>query len=413
MYNILFKLIINAGIGEGRAKLLSYIVCTAVIILICAVAKTVAKLVVVRIASTAAKRTKFNWDNILVKTRFFHRLSHVVVPVILYAFVGTFPAYNGVLSSAASLYTVIIAMLLLDSIINTIDIIYRGYEVSKVRPIRGFLQVVKVVAFVMGGIIGIAILIGKSPLVLLGGIGAATAIITLIFKDAILGFIAGIQLTSNDMIRIGDWIEMQKYSADGTVKDLNLTTVKVENFDKTITFIPAYALVSDSFINWRGMESAGARRIKRAINIDAAGVRLCTPEMIERFKKIGLIREYMEQKLSEIEAYNAEHGIDLSEPVNGRRITNIGTFRAYVTEYLKQHPGIRSDMTLMVRQLPAGALGIPLEIYCFANTTKWVEYEKIQSDVFDHLFSVISRFDLSVYQQPSGNDIRAALGRTE
>ena len=251
-------------------------------------------------------------------------------------------------------------------------------------------------------------LIGKSPLVLLGGISAMTAVLTLVFKDAILGFVAGIQLTSNDMIRIGDWIEMPKYSANGTVTDLSLTTVKVENFDKTVTSIPAYALVSDAFINWRGMESSGARRIKRAIFLDAASVKLCDGGMLARFGKMELLRDYIAEKLREIEKYNAERGCDLSEPVNGRRLTNLGTFRAYVTEYLKRNSHIRQDMTLMAHTLPAGSEGIPLEIYCFADTTKWEEYESIQADIFDHLYSVVPRFGLEIYQKPSGNDIRTA-----
>lgn len=408
MYNALKKFMADFGLSEARAVALSYVVSAAAIIILCVLARLLVRLILVKIAGSVSKRTKYKWDNILVSSRFYQRLSHLVVPIILSGFAGTFPAYNAVISGFSSIYTLIVVVFVLDSLINAADEIYRGYEVSKVRPIRGLLQVVKVIVFIVSAIIGIAILIGENPLVLIGGIGALTAIITLVFKDAILGFVAGIQLTSNDMIRIGDWIEMEKYSADGTVTDLSLTTVKVENFDKTITSIPAYALISDSFINWRGMESSGGRRIKRSIFIDAACVRLCTDEMLERFGRMELLKDYIGAKLSEIGAYNAEH--DLAEPINGRRLTNLGTFRAYITEYLKKNPNIREDMVLMVRQLPATPQGIPLEIYCFANTTKWTQYENIQSDIFDHLYSAVSRFGLEVYQQPSGNDIRTALG---
>jgi len=245
--------------------------------------------------------------------------------------------------------------------------------------------------------------------VLLGGIGAMTAIISLIFKDSILGFVAGIQLTSNDMIRIGDWIEMPKYSADGTVIDLSLTTVKIQNFDNTVTTVPAYALVTDAFINWRGMQKSGGRRIKRSIVIDASDVKLCDEETIEQFRKIELIGDYIDFKLADINDYNSDQNVDMSISINGRHLTNLGTFRAYITEYLKHHPCIRKDMSLMVRQLSSDGSGIPLEIYAFTNTIKWNEYEMIQADIFDHLYSVISEFGLSVYQQPTGQDIRKSF----
>ncbi|PKM63356.1 MAG: mechanosensitive ion channel protein MscS [Firmicutes bacterium HGW-Firmicutes-21] len=358
-----------------------------------------------------AKKTKHKWDDILLKNKLFHRISWIAIPIVINIFEGSLPNHNAVLEKSADISSVLIFILIIGSIINSADEIYRGYEISKVRPIKGMLQVAKVVLLIIGAIILIALLIGESPLVLLGGVGAMTAVITLVFKDAILGFVAGIQLTTNDMIRIGDWIEMPKYSADGTVVDLSLTTVKVQNFDNTLTTVPAYALVSDAFVNWRGMENSGGRRIKRAIFIDAAGVRLCDDEMIERFKKMHLLKDYMESKLTDVTSYNNELHIDMSVPVNGRRLTNLGTFRAYISEYLKNHSAIHSDMILMVRQLKTESSGIPLEIYAFTNTTKWTEYERIQADIFDHLYSVISEFGLTVYQQPSGSDIRTALSR--
>ena len=268
------------------------------------------------------------------------------------------------------------------------------------------LQIIKVVLYIIGIIILIAILIGQNPIVLLGGIGAMTAVVSLIFKDAILGFVAGIQLTANDMIRIGDWVEMPKYSADGTVIELSLTTVKVRNFDNTITSIPAYTMVSDSFINWRGMELTGGRRIKRALYINTADIKFCNDSMIEKFGKIDLLKNYLGQKIQDINSHNTQLSADLDEPVNGRRLTNLGTFRAYIFEYLNNHPGIHKGMLIMVRQLKSEGEGVPLEIYAFTNTTKWTEYEKIQADIFDHLYAVAPEFELSLFQKPSGSDFR-------
>ena len=398
------------GFGaEKYASLLAYTLSFLTIILICFVVKLLLSVIAVNIMTKVSRKTKHKWDDILLKNSFFHRLSWLALPFIFNLFEGSLPDYNVVLARAADFSSVLVFVLVFSSLLNSADEIYRCFEISKTRPIKGMLQVAKVVLYIICAIILIALLMGESPLVLLGGIGAMTAVTTLIFKDAILGFVAGIQLTTNDMIRIGDWIEMPKYSADGTVIDLSLTTVKVQNFDNTVTTIPAYALVSDAFINWRGMEKSGGRRIKRSIFIDASGVRLCDDEMIERFAKIELISSYMEAKLADIISYNSERHIDLSVPVNGRRLTNLGTFRAYISEYLKRHPGIHQNMILMVRQLKAESNGIPLEIYAFTNTIKWTEYEGIQSDIFDHLYSVIAEFGLSVYQHPSGSDVRSAF----
>ncbi len=410
MYKAIFNIIKNLSIDglEKYTELVSYIISVLIIIFIIIVLRYIVKFIIVKTASRVSKRTKHKWDDILLKNKAFHRLSNVVIPVVLSSFSGTMPNYNQLLNISANLSVVIVTMMLIDSLINSIDEIYRQYEISKTRPIRSLLQVIKVAAYILSSIFGVAILAGQSPLVLLGGLGAMTAVTSLIFKDAILGFVAGIQLTSNDMIRIGDWIEMPKCSADGTVVDLSLTTVKVQNFDKTITTIPAYTMVSEAFINWRGMESSGGRRIKRAIYIDTDYIKLCDDEMIERFRKIELLRDYIDGKLSDIDKYNEEKGVDLSEPVNGRRITNIGTFRAYIVEYLKQHKGIHHDMIMMVRQLSPDDRGLPLEVYAFTNTVKWTDYENIQADIFDHIYSVVSEFGLKIYQRPSGSDIRFA-----
>lgn len=293
----------------------------------------------------------------------------------------------------------------INAVLDSVDDIYRKYPISKVRPIKGFLQVVKIVLSIILGIVIVAYLMDKSPIILLSGIGALTAVFSFIFKDSILGLVAGIQLTSNDMLRIGDWIEMANYGADGTVIDITLTTVKVRNFDMTYVTVPAYSLMSNSFKNWRGMSEAGGRRIKRSIYIDVKSIKFCTEEMIEKYKKINFLKEYIKSKEKEIEQYNAKNKINSNNPVNRRNLTNIGTFRIYIENYIKNHPKIHSNMIQMVRQLAPGEHGLPLEIYAFTNDTNWVNFERAQSDIFDHILAVAKEFELRVFQNPSGFDL--------
>lgn len=411
MYTLVFNLLEKTAL-QNNAALIAYIIVLITMVVVSLLGRAVAKFLLVKFFTKVVKRTKYVWDDIFLKNKLFHRLADLVVPIAISLLGEGLPGEKALLGKIVGVIGILVFVLLTDSLLNSIDEIYRQYEISKVRPIRALLQVVKAVIIILCGIIAVAVLIGESPLVLLGGIGAMTAVTSFIFKDAILGFVAGIQLTVNDMIRIGDWIEMPGSNADGTVIELSMTTVKVENFDKSITSIPAYTLVSDAFINWRGMEVSGGRRIKRAIYIDAAGVRLCDDAMIDHFRSIALLRDYIDDKLAEIDAYNEAHDFDLSNPVNGRRITNIGTLRTYIVQYLKQHPGIHKERTMMVRQLAPTDRGIPLEIYAFTNTVDWVKYEGIQSDIFDHLYSVVSEFGLQLYQQPSGEDLRS-VGRHE
>lgn len=301
----------------------------------------------------------------------------------------------------------IISAMVIGALLDSINDIYTSFPIAKTRPIKGLIQVVKIAVYIIMGIAVVANFMGKDPFILLGSIGALTALLSLIFKDPILGFVAGIQLTGNNMLMIGDWIEVPKYGADGIVTELTMTTVKVQNFDKTIVNIPAYALISDSFKNWRGMSEAGGRRIKRSVNIDINTVRFCTPEMIEKYKRIGLLREYIEKKEADIARYNTEHNVDTSLIINGRRLTNLGTFRAYIENYLNTNPNIHRSLTRMVRQLMPTEHGVALEIYAFTTTTKWIEYEAIQADIFDHIIAAAPEFDLRIYQQPSGNDLRS------
>ncbi|MEH7113776.1 mechanosensitive ion channel domain-containing protein, partial [Neobacillus niacini] len=290
--------------------------------------------------------------------------------------------------------------------------IYQTFEISKIRPIKGYIQVVNIVVITVGIILLIADLIGKNPLIFLSGIGALSAVLLLVFKDSLLGLVAGIQLSANDMVRVGDWIEMPKYGADGDIIDISLNTVKVQNFDKTITTIPSYALISDSFINWRGMQTSGGRRIKRSLFIDTSSITFCTVEMIEKFKNIHYLSDYIVVREREIAEFNSKNDINRTNPVNGRALTNIGVFRAYISKYLQHHSGINQEMTLLVRQLAPTEHGMPLEIYAFSNDIRWAVYETIQADIFDHLFAVAKEFGLRLFQNPSGEDLKTIVNET-
>ncbi len=290
--------------------------------------------------------------------------------------------------------------------------LYERLPNSRNRPIKGFVQVAKIIVLGVAAIIVIAVLIDESPLLLFSGLGAITAVLLLVFKDTILSLVASVQLTTNDMLHVGDWITMPSMGADGDVIDISLHTVKIQNFDKTIVTVPTHKLVSDSYSNWRGMRNAGARRIKRAIAIDQNTVRFLSDEEVLHLERLRILKPYVDRKRAELADWNAKNGGPQEAPVNARRLTNLGTFRAYIEAYLRAHPRLSdSGFTLMVRQLEPSSHGIPLEVYCFAATTVWSEYEAIQADIFDHLLAMIDEFDLAVFQDPSGRDLADAFAR--
>lgn len=406
--NLLLDLELNPVLAEYLAALIKILLIT----LICVIANFITKKIVIRMITRIVKKSGFTWGQIILDKQVFRKLSHVVPAIIIYFFASTFPTYQTVIEKLAICYILIVGVVFLQSLLHALNDIYETFEISSVRPIKGYVQVVNIVIITLGVILVISNLMGESPLILLSGIGALSAVLMLVFKDSLLGLVAGIQLTTNDMIRVGDWIEMPKYGANGDVIDISLNTVKVQNFDKTITMIPSYALISDSFINWRGMQSAGGRRIKRSLYIDASSITFCTDEMIDKFLAVDYLSDFIMQKEREIVEYNEKHGIDRNNPVNGRALTNIGVFRAYISNYLKNHQGIRQDMTMMVRQLEQTEHGVPLEIYAFTNTVEWAVYESIQSDIFDHLFSVAPEFGLRIFQNPSGSDLRNLVEKT-
>lgn len=405
MLDKILEFYLNIGVVKYVVSL-SYFTLFIGVLLGAVVIRTLTKIILVKVVSKTAKRTKTQWDSILLKNKFFHRISNLAIPIVLSMFTKTFLPVIDIWARIVGLLVVIFVVFTITAAINSIEEIYRGYEISKTRPIKGVLQIVNIINFIIGGVVSIALLVGESPVVLLGGIGAMTAVTSLIFKDAILGFVAGIQLTGNDMVRIGDWIEVPNYSANGIVVDMSLTTVKVENFDNTITTVPAYAMITNAFINWRGMEDSGGRRIKRAVYINVNDVRFLDEADLNHYEGIDLLSKYIKSRKKEISEDNQKKIQGPNLEMNTRRLTNLGTFRVYVKEYLKHHPGIRQDTTLMVRQLNTEGKGIPLEIYVFANTTDWMKYEEIQANMFDHLYAIAAEFGLTLFQKPSGNDVR-------
>lgn len=404
--NSLKDLLVEKGMSDVLAKYAAYLIVAFVMIFLSIIIYFILKKIVLKLIVRFIKSNKFDWDDVLLEHGFLDRIIQLVPGIIFYNFAGFFDGWAEIIEVISSSYVLIIVALLIDSLLKSANDLYRRREISKSRPITGVLQIVKIAAYVIIGVLIVANIIDQDTVVLLGSLGAALAVVSFVFKDMILSFVAGIQLTANDMLQIGDWIAMPNFGADGDVIDITLTTVKVQNFDKTITMIPAYALVTNSFVNWRGMRSSGGRRIKRSLYIDINTISFCTDEMIEKFKKIHYLEDYINTKEAEIEEYNRENNINIEQRVNGRRLTNIGTFRAYMKNYLKNHPGINNNMTQMVRQLAPQESGVPLEIYVFTNTTVWVEYEGIQSDIFDHFLSVAEEFELKLFQNPTGNDMK-------
>lgn len=390
-------------------------VALAALVLAALIVDFIAKHVFLAAVRAFAKRTSVSWDDVLVEHRVFERLVHMASAVIVFvgvAFVPDLP--EGIVQLVRNValgYMVLMLTLALTATLSAGNSIYEQTPAARDRPIKGFVQLLQIVVWVFGLVLIIAAILDRSPLLLLSGFGAMTAILLLVFKDTILSLVASVQLTAQDMVRVGDWIEMPQFGADGDVIDVQLHTVKVQNWDKTITTIPTHKLISDSFRNWRGMSETGARRIKRAVHLDVSSIRFHEEEEITHFTRFALLKDYIAEKQNELDDYNKGLAVKVDAAVNQRRLTNIGTFRAYALNYLKNHPEIATHMTLIVRQLSPSADGLPLEVYCFTNTTDWVEYERIQSDVFDHLLAIVPEFGLRLFQSPAGSDIKELGGQ--
>jgi miniconductance mechanosensitive channel len=411
--NYLSALFTDLGASQRGSEILSESIIIVLILLLAFIGYFVTRWAIIRIVHIIARRTKSQWDDIMVEKRVFHRLAYLAPALIInFLFSARLESLEFVVNTInllVSLYIVVVLLQVVMAVLKSVNEIYNTYEISKTKPIKGYIQVVQIIAFILAILAVITIILGSENIGWVAGLGAFSAVLLLVFKDPILGFVGGIQLSANNMVRIGDWIEMPKYGADGTVIDISLTTVKVQNWNKTITTIPTYTLVTDYFKNWRGMEESGGRRIKRSINIDMSSVKFCTPEMLERFRKFQHIADYVDQTEKEIEAYNKEFDVDNTILVNGRRQTNIGVFRAYLRGYLKRNPNVNMDMTFLVRHLQPTDKGLPIEVYVFSKVQSWAEYENIQADIFDHILAVIPEFDLRVFQSPSGADFKDAL----
>jgi miniconductance mechanosensitive channel len=374
------------------------------ILILCFIAYFVTKHYVLKVVARLVSRTRTRIDDIMLQKSVLRRVSYIVPLSIVYLSAPLFPYAEGIIVKISVALIAWCVLLTLGAVLNAIGEIYLHLEISKGRPIKGYIQISKLIIYSVGAIVIVSSILGRSPLILLSGFGAMTAVLLLIFRDTILSFVASLQITSNDLMRVGDWIEVPKYGADGSVVDVALHTVKIQNWDKTFTVIPTHKLIEETFKNWRGMQQSGGRRIKRAVHIDMGSIRFCDEEMIRRLERIHILTDYVHRKQEELEQYNREHGIDTSVPVNGRRMTNIGTFRAYVKAYLRNHSKIHQDMTFLVRQLPPGPSGLPIEIYVFTNDTAWASYEAIQADIFDHILAVVPQLDLRIFQNPTGGD---------
>lgn len=404
--------LLSMGMDQTWADKIDNLIILLFIIAIAFLANLICRKIILRVVSKLVRQTKATWDDIVFNDKVMANVSRMVAPILIYIAIPiAFPdhATSGLLDFLRRLcliYIIAVFLRFVSTLFTAVYDVYCTREQYKDKPLKGLLQTAQVILFFIGAIIIISILINQSPAVLLTGLGASAAVLMLVFKDSIMGFVSGIQLSANNMLKVGDWITMPKYGADGTVIEVSLNTVKVRNFDNTITTIPPYLLVSDSFQNWHGMEMSGGRRVKRSINIDMSSVRFCTPEMLAKYRKIQLLTDYVDKTEKVIEDYNKEHGIDNSILVNGRRQTNLGVFRAYLTNYLNNLPTVNHDLTCMVRQLQPTETGIPLELYFFSANKAWVPYEGIQADVFDHVLAIVSEFDLCVFQNPSGADFR-------
>jgi len=412
--NDLDRLTSNIGMTEGMANFARTFLFATIIFGLAVLANFITKKIILKAISTLASKSKTQLDDILIKRRVFHNIAHIVPGVIIYAtakFVfKDYPVLEEIIERASLVYIVIVILLAVDSFINALHTIYLSMPIAEGRPIKGFIQIVKIIFYFIAIIMIIAIVAKESPKVLLGGLGAMAAVLMLVFKDTILGFVASIQLSANKMVSVGDWIEMPSHEADGDVLDISLNTVKVQHWDKTITTRPTYAVVSESFRNWKGMEESGGRRIKRSIKIDMNTVRFVDKDMVGKLKKIERLKDYIEFKENEIKNYNEKNQIDDSVLVNGRRMTNLGTFRVYIEQYLKHHPKVHQDLTMLVRHLQPTETGLPIEIYVFSNDQAWANFETIQADIFDHVLAVIPEFGLKVFQSPTGSDFQKISG---
>ncbi len=372
----------------------------------------IAKRIIVRGVAKFVAHTKTTWDDIFVEHDVLERLSHLAPALVVYLAAPLLLSdpehyiYSDYVRRFANVWMILAGARAVHALIEALVAVGQRADSTRSKPLRSYAQVAELVIWLAAAILSVSVIIQRSPAVLLTGLGAMTAILLLVFKDSILGFLASVRLASNDMLRVGDWVEVPSYGADGDVVEISLHTVKVQNWDKTISMVPTHSFISGTFKNWRGMTESGGRRIKRSLHLDMTSVRFLEIEDLERLGQIQCLQPYLDKRKAEVEEWNDSHGVDSLHPVNGRRLTNLGTFRAYIECYLRDQEPIRDDMTFLVRQLAPGSQGVPLEIYCFSGEQRWKHFEGIMGDIFDHLLAVVREFDLRVYQQPGSEDLK-------
>lgn len=404
--------LLNFGTSVSVADYLDNFAVLLIIILLALAVDYICRYILLGAFKKFAKKTTNQLDDLIIEKKIINKGMHIIPSILIFTMLPLAypsPADKEILvllQKLCQIYIITVSLLFINSLLNLGVELFHRNDKFKDKPLKGFVQIVQVVLFSVGVILLISILINESPSTIFTGIGASAAILMLVFKDTILGFVAGIQLSANDMLRVDDWISMPKYGADGTVIEITLNTVKVKNFDNTISTIPPYALISESFQNWRGMRESPGRRIKRSINLDMNSVKFCTPEMLEKYRKISLLAGYIDDTENKLQTYNQANQIDNTILVNGRRQTNLGVFRAYLQRYLESLPEVNKEMICMVRHLQPTEKGIPMELYFFSSIKDWVIYETIQADVFDHVLAVIPEFDLQIFQELSGSDVR-------
>ncbi len=406
--HFVYDYLVKVGINETSAKYLNMIALLVISLLIIFTIDYIVRRILRSISSRIAKTTKTNFDDILITNKVPRNIAHIIpllialelIPIVL----TDFQYLENIIEKSLQVFAIVLTLWIVRSVLNSLKDYFKTLPRLKDKPIDSYIQVFMIIAWVTGFLFAFAIITGIPVWKFLTTLGAASAVIILVFKDTILGFVASIQVSINDMVRIGDWITFEKYGADGDVTEITLATVKVQNFDKTITTIPTYALISDSFKNWRGMVNSGGRRIKRALNIKMDSIKYLTDNEINKLKGIQLISEYLEMRQDKIKSYNSENTIDKKLLLNGRNLTNIGVFRKYAEEYISQHSAINKDMTIMVRQLAPTTQGLPIEIYAFSNDKRWKNYEYIMADIFDHLLAAIPYFNLELFELPNSSN---------
>ena len=410
---IIYQFLLDLGIPENIASQFQFLFEVLLLVFLCFIADRLAKKLFVRLIHSIVKKTKFLWDDVLLENKVFDRLAHLAPALVVqstatYVF-ADFQDFIPFLIRITDAYMLAVTLMVVISVFNTLDYYFKQTDALKDKPIDSYFQLARLITYFIGGVLIVSKIFDKDPQGILTAMGALTAVSMLVFKDTILGFVASIQLSANDMIRVGDWVSMPKYGADGDVIKITLNTVKVQNWDKTISTIPTYSFVSDSFKNWRGMSEAGGRRIKRSIVLKSGSIKFCNQEMISRFENFHLIKEFLSERVNEIQDYNLQGNFDKTYMINGRQLTNIGVFRVYIELYIKGFKGIHPELTRMVYQNEGNEYGVPIQIYCFTETTDWAKYETIQSDIFDHLYAAAPDFDLEVFQHPSGADFNKLI----